>query len=123
MKLKSIVIGSLMLISQGSLANDETNPFLKPSERVAVEEISLDELALDNCEDKSEEGLADMLAEEIKENLPPEFNPDVLGEWTRADVENSRYIGESNGHRVYFHTEKQVYFTLDLSRANKSNDE
>lgn len=131
MKVTIAIIGGLLFVGQGAYASTQNNPFLLPSERkTEVKEKTVIEApvecAVTEVESENVQDLAALLAQEIKEkeDLPPEFQPAVLGNWTRADVESSRYIGLINGFKVYFHNEKRVFFSLDMSKAEiKDNEE
>lgn len=128
MKMHIAIIGGILAFSHVAIAstdqpNKPGNPFLLPSERIVIKEEPV-VVEAKQCESNKESELASLLAKEIKDvPLAPEFHPDVLGEWTKKDIESSRYIGLINGFKVYFHNEKKIHFSLDMSKFKSTNEE
>lgn len=128
MYMQRIIIGGLLLVSGCALADNANNPFFMPSQRVDIENQGKEMLSVEQCEAKFEKSdeeasLADLLKKEIgadKESDDPKYHPDVLGSWTKADIDSSRFIGDINGFKVYYHPTENVYINLDLSKANKN---
>jgi hypothetical protein len=129
MKMHIAIIGGVLAFSNVTNASTNqpdqpNNPFLLPSERIVIkEEPVVVVVEAKQCEPNKENELAKLLAKEIQEvPLAREFHPDVLGKWTKKDIESSRYIGLINGFRVYFHNEMKIHFSLDMNKFKSTNE-
>jgi hypothetical protein len=126
MRVKLLIIVALLLVNQATYAsgNQKNNPFLPPSERI-VQEIAPPPPPVcqkSDSETASAEALTALLEKEMaasKNNLnnEPDLPPGAYKDWTKEDVQKSRFIGQINNFRVYFHNEKQVFFNLEINKA------
>lgn len=119
MKTRLLIVSGLVLFGGNvSASTSSDNPFLKPSEREAVVIEHEASLEIENqCSEEFVRGMAEQLAKEIEMQEPPQFQPEVLGKWTRREVEESKYIGETNGVKVYFNERLKQYIYLDITKA------
>jgi len=116
MRISKIFICGFIVFSSTVFSENSKNPFLVPSEREGLKSGSLNP---EQCGEEKKEQIEMRNFDNFMENYieHPEFHPLVLGDWSKRDIEISRYIGEVNGNKLYFNEEKQVYISLDLSKA------
>lgn len=107
-----LTMASLHVSAQQS--SDENNPFLPPSKRIVKQadpEPAKQEVSCD-APGSSIEELNDMLKADSSNNPVASIPRDQKDYWTQEDVNQSKFLGEINGHRVYFNELKQVYFNI-----------
>lgn len=119
MKTRLLIVSGLVLFGGNvSASTSSDNPFLRPSEREALVIEQETNFEIENqCSEEFVRGMAEQLAKEIEMQEPPQFQPEVLGNWTRREVEESKYIGETNGVKVYFNERLKQYIYLDITKA------
>lgn len=132
MKLNKALIVAAISIMQFSLPAhslqnpNENNPFVAPSQRLTIKDEP-EQIKESSCEqiDSESQNLTKMLEMELNKPIDEGLNlPDgSYKDWSKNDVEKSRFIGEINGYRVYFNSEKQVYFNLDTDVARSIETE
>ncbi len=120
LKLSAAALG--MLLSQLICASETSgNPFLKPSQRGDALGYGQMPASPESCAEYT----GTMHPHYSMGSAPAPTNqdiyhPEVLGQWTREQVDAARYVGQLNGHRVYYHEAKASYIRLDLSKARPS---
>lgn len=107
-----LIMASAYVSAQQS--SDETNPFLPPSKRIVklAEPEPIKEGI--SCDDPgaSIDTLNDILLADSANNPAASIPNDQKDYWTQDDINQSKFLGEINGHRVYFNELKQVYFNI-----------
>lgn len=107
-----LLMASMHISAQQS--SDETNPFLPPSKRIikqAEPEVVNKELSCDDPR-ASIDSLNELLQSDSATNPVASIPDNQKDHWTQEDVNQSKFLGEINGHRVYFNELKQVYFNI-----------
>ena len=120
MKSRLLVISGLFLLSGEAMASSlNENPFLMPSDRISMVDKNESQATENSCSDEFIKEMAEKLAKEIEIQQPPQFQAEVLGKWTRQEVEESKYIGETNGTKIYFNERLKQYIYLDITKIKK----
>ncbi|WP_025562576.1 hypothetical protein [Psychromonas sp. SP041] len=125
MKSLLVVFSGFLLMGGSVVASTiDDNPFLKPSERIILTEEEKNPELNEDCHefnDACREAMLNSLMVELEREavlkLPAHLQPEVLGKWTRNQVEESEYKGETNGIKIYYNNKLKQYIYLDLSKA------